>query len=133
CAHNATDQVFGLFESLEPHYSTVPDRLILQEQQRRNHGCFWGSGCDSPVARKNTSSRLASPVWLAYWRALSSMVPKLTFCPFLRIRMCEQISCTSGSKCELMIMAAPSRARLRIESFILRMPIGSSPVNGSSK
>ena len=30
-------------------------------------------------------------------------------------------------------MAAPSRARRTIESFIRRMPSGSSPVSGSSK
>src|SRR5579859_184448 len=140
-ADDGADEIFRLFQPLKPADQPVADGVILQVEQRRNHRSFPGgngaaagaAGLVSLVARKKISSRLVSPGCSENFRVTSSSVPSIIFCPFFKIRRREQISPTRCNRCELMMMAAPSRARFRIESFIRRMPSGSSPVNGSSK
>ena len=64
---------------------------------------------------------------------IPSSVPSRILRPFFTISTFEQTSSSRCSRCELMMIAAPSRARRKIESFIRRMPSGSRPVSGSSK
>src|ERR1017187_5917930 len=129
-ADNAAHEVLGLLEPLDPHHRAVLDRVILEVEEGGDHSLAFSA---SLVARKKTSSRLASPAWAENFWVISASVPWMIFRPFFRIRMWEQISSTRCNRWELMMMAAPSRARLRMESFMRRMPRGSRPVSGSSK
>src|SRR5258706_5579537 len=49
-----------------------------------------------------------------------------------KIKTWEQTSSSMSNRCELMMLGAPARARLRMESFIRRMPLRSNPVSGSA-
>src|SRR5690242_1147053 len=129
CAHDRARQVLGFLQPTQPRPQPVLQRLRLKVDQRSDHAGLPAS----PVARKNTSSRLASPGCPEYFCRISPMVPSTTFRPLFKINTCEQTSSSRCSRCELMMMAAPSRARFRIEFFIRRIPTGSSPVSGSSK
>src|SRR5581483_9994991 len=131
-SNNRPNQIFWLLQPADPHDQPVPPGGGQQEKQRSHHEIRGGAPA-SPVAWKNTSSRFALPSCSEYFCRISASVPSMILRPFLRIKTCEQTSSSKCNRCELMTIAAPARARRKIESFIRRMPMGSSPVNGSSK
>src|SRR3984957_4954699 len=131
-ARDGADEIFRLLQPLEPGDQPVAGRMILQVKQRGDHLVSTGStggaagGGRLPPAPGKISPRLSSPVDPENFSASSASVPSMTFLPSFKIRMRELISSTRCSRCELMMMAAPSRARFRMEFFIRRMPMGSS-------
>src|ERR1051325_7013716 len=126
---NGADEILRLLEPPDPRLRPVHERTREKEKESGDHGAILGG---SSVARRNRSSRRA-PSACSNRRRISSSVPSMTFRPLFKISTCEQISSTRCRRCELMTMAAPSRARFTIESFMRRMPSGSRPVSGSSK
>src|SRR5208337_4876050 len=44
-ANDPADQIFRLLEPLDPHHRAVPDRVVLQIKQGRDHnGCYRSGG-----------------------------------------------------------------------------------------
>src|SRR5665213_2035223 len=135
-ARDGTKKIFRLLEPPEPRDEPVAGRVVLQVAERGDHLDSTGStggSAGSLVARKKISSRLASPDCAENFCVTSASVPSAIFRPFCKIKRRVQISSTRWSRCELKMMAAPARARFKMESFIRRMPSGSRPVSGSSK
>src|SRR5690242_12945526 len=79
-ADEAAEKVLRLLEPFETLDQAVPDRIKLQVEQ----GCDHWLASFSLVARKKTSSRVASPACSENLRVISSMVPSMIFRPFFR-------------------------------------------------
>src|ERR1700678_2922357 len=117
--HNGADKIFGLAEAADTGEEAVLGGMkLVVEEGGGNHD----SPLLSPVARKKPSSRLAPADCSENRSRTSCNGPSIIFRPSFKMRTCDQTSSSKCSRCELIKMAAPARARLRIESFIRRMP-----------
>src|SRR5438094_233822 len=106
-AHDRTKEILWLFQPPDPRHEPVPQRHPLQIEQRGSHAGFavGGSGGGelptggSLVARKNISSRLASPSCPENFCMIPAIGPSTIFRPFFKIKMCEQTSSSRCSRC----------------------------------
>src|SRR5205814_3081548 len=75
--HERAGQVLWLFQPPHPHPQPIPQRLHLEIQQGADHRFPRAS----PVARKKTSSRLASLDCSENFCRISPIVPSMTLMP----------------------------------------------------
>jgi hypothetical protein len=78
---DGSGEVLWFSQALKTHEHAILEGLSLEIEQRADHGVFLMSA----VARKKTSSRLASPACSENLCRISSMVPSMIFSPFFRM------------------------------------------------